>query len=95
MFCMFFCDCFEGVELYKVNSLISMCLIFLLLVVLVLGGYLIESFGWCLSYLFLLFFVIVVVIIMMMSMVEILLVIVCKKEFVLCSYYYVLLDCCF
>lgn len=63
-------DCFEGAELHKVNSLISMCLIFSPLVAPVLGGYLTESFGWRSSYLFLSLFAIAVVITMMTSMVE-------------------------
>ncbi len=63
-------DCFEGAELHKVNSLISMCLIFSPLVAPVLGGYLTESFGWRSSYLFLSLFAIAVVITIMTSMVE-------------------------
>ncbi len=86
-------DCFEGAELHKVNSLISMCLIFSPLVALaVLGGYLTESFGWRSSYLFLSLFAIAVVITMMTSMVETLPATARKKEPVLRSYHYVLSD---
>lgn len=85
-------DCFEGAELHKVNSLISMCLIFSPLVAPVLGGYLTESFGWRSSYLFLSLFAIAVVITMMTSMVETLPATARKKEPVLRSYHYVLSD---
>lgn len=85
-------DCFDGAELHKVNSLISMCLIFSPLVAPVLGGYLTESFGWRSSYLFLSLFAIAVVITMMTSMIETLPAAVRKKEPVLRSYHYVLSD---
>lgn len=85
-------DCFDGAELHKVNSLISMCLIFSPLVAPVLGGYLTESFGWRSSYLFLSLFAIAVVITMMTSMIETLPAAARKKEPVLRSYHYVLSD---
>ncbi|GAB6261876.1 multidrug efflux MFS transporter EmrD [Photobacterium sp. R1] len=47
-------DCYEGAELHRVNSLVSMGVIFSPLIAPVLGGYLSESFGWSASYLFLL-----------------------------------------
>ncbi|MEI8595525.1 multidrug efflux MFS transporter EmrD [Photobacterium sp. Hal280] len=47
-------DCYEGAELHKVNSLVSMGIIFSPLVAPVLGGYLSEAFGWSASYVFLL-----------------------------------------
>ena len=39
-------DCFSGQDLHKVNSLISMCLMFSPLVAPLLGGYLTEAFNW-------------------------------------------------
>ncbi|WP_027252318.1 multidrug efflux MFS transporter EmrD [Photobacterium halotolerans] len=47
-------DCYDGAELHKVNSLVSMGIIFSPLVAPVLGGYLSEAFGWPASYVFLL-----------------------------------------
>ncbi|GEM75251.1 multidrug efflux MFS transporter EmrD [Vibrio sagamiensis] len=63
-------DCFEGTELHRANSLISMCVIFSPLIAPVLGGFLTEEFGWRSSYLFLSLFAIAVTITMMTSMVE-------------------------
>ncbi|MBS9953056.1 multidrug efflux MFS transporter EmrD [Vibrio alginolyticus] len=63
-------DCFEGSDLHRANSLISMCVIFSPLMAPVLGGYLTEAFGWRSSYLFLALFAIAVVITMMTSMME-------------------------
>ncbi|KKC99753.1 multidrug efflux MFS transporter EmrD [Photobacterium halotolerans] len=47
-------DCYQGAELHKVNSLVSMGIIFSPLIAPVLGGYLSEAFGWSASYVFLL-----------------------------------------
>ncbi|KOO04523.1 multidrug efflux MFS transporter EmrD [Vibrio nereis] len=63
-------DVFSGAELHKVNSLISMCVIFSPLLAPVLGGYLTEAFGWRSSYMFLALFAIAVVITMMTSFKE-------------------------
>ena len=63
-------DRFEGAELHKVNSLISMCVIFSPLLAPVLGGVLTENFGWRSSYMFLALFAIAVVITMMTSFIE-------------------------
>ncbi|GAK15503.1 LOW QUALITY PROTEIN: multidrug resistance protein D [Vibrio sp. JCM 19053] len=63
-------DCFEGSDLHRANSLISMCVIFSPLMAPVLGGYLTEAFGWRSSYLFLALFAIAVAITMMTSMME-------------------------
>ncbi|MDO6705442.1 multidrug efflux MFS transporter EmrD [Photobacterium sp. 1_MG-2023] len=46
-------DCYEGTELHRVNSLVSMGVIFSPLIAPVLGGYLSELFGWSASYVFL------------------------------------------
>ncbi|HBV75119.1 MULTISPECIES: multidrug efflux MFS transporter EmrD [Vibrio] len=63
-------DCFSGLALHKVNSLISMCLIFSPLVAPLLGGYLTEVFHWRSSYLFLTLFSVGVTIIMFTHMKE-------------------------
>ncbi|MBD1575295.1 multidrug efflux MFS transporter EmrD [Vibrio sp. S11_S32] len=63
-------DCFSGAQLHKVNSLISMCLMFSPLVAPLLGGYLTEAFNWRGSYLFLALFSIGVTIIMFTHMKE-------------------------
>ena len=63
-------DCFSGQDLHKVNSLISMCLMFSPLVAPLLGGYLTEAFNWRSSYLFLALFSIGVTIIMFTHMTE-------------------------
>lgn len=63
-------DCFEGKELHKANSLISMCVMFSPLMAPLLGGFLTEMFGWRTSYLFLALFGFAVVITMMTSMKE-------------------------
>lgn len=63
-------DVFSGAELHKVNSLISMCVIFSPLLAPVLGGYLTEAFGWRSSYMCLALFAIAVVITMMTSFKE-------------------------
>ncbi|MDE1515662.1 MULTISPECIES: multidrug efflux MFS transporter EmrD [Vibrio] len=83
-------DCFEGERLHKVNSLISMCLIFSPLVAPVLGGVLTETFGWRSSYLFLSLFAIAVVITMLTRMIETLPAHARRKEPVLRSYQHVL-----
>ncbi|KJY86523.1 major facilitator transporter [Vibrio neptunius] len=58
-------DVFSGSELHKVNSLISMCVIFSPLLAPVLGGYFTETMGWRSSYMFLALFSIAVAITMM------------------------------
>ncbi|WP_423840885.1 multidrug efflux MFS transporter EmrD [Vibrio mytili] len=63
-------DCFDGAELHRANSLISMCILFSPLMAPLLGGYLTEAFGWRSSYLFLALFGVAVVITMMTSMME-------------------------
>ncbi|MFV0574355.1 MAG: multidrug efflux MFS transporter EmrD [Vibrio sp.] len=63
-------DCFEGRKLHKVNSLISMCLMFSPLVAPLLGGFITEYFNWRGSYLFLTLFSIGVTIVMFRSMAE-------------------------
>ena len=85
-------DVFSGAELHKVNSLISMCVIFSPLLAPVLGGYLTESFGWRSSYMFLALFGIAVVITMMTSFDETLPVEKRRYERVTDSYRYVLSD---
>jgi len=85
-------DVFSGAELHKVNSLISMCVIFSPLLAPVLGGYLTESFGWRSSYMFLALFGIAVVITMMTSFDETLPVEKRRYERVADSYRYVLSD---
>lgn len=47
-------DCYDGVELHRANSLVSMGVIFSPLIAPVLGGYLSAAFGWHASYIFLL-----------------------------------------
>ncbi|WP_394128152.1 multidrug efflux MFS transporter EmrD [Vibrio hepatarius] len=85
-------DVFSGSELHKVNSLISMCVIFSPLVAPVLGGYLSEAFGWRSSYMFLALFGIAVVITMMTSFKETLPKENRRYERVTDSYRYVLSD---
>ncbi|CAH0527943.1 Multidrug resistance protein D [Allocatenococcus thiocycli] len=85
-------DCFEGAELHRVNSLISMCILFSPLMAPLLGGYLTEAFSWRSSYLFLALFGIAVVITMMTSMMETLPAEKRKHEPVAKSYQYVLSD---
>ncbi|WP_321285168.1 multidrug efflux MFS transporter EmrD [uncultured Vibrio sp.] len=85
-------DCFDGSELHRANSLISMCILFSPLVAPLLGGYLTESFSWRSSYLFLALFGIAVVITMMTSMMETLPAEKRKHEPVTKSYQYVLSD---
>ena len=85
-------DCFDGAELHRANSLISMCILFSPLVAPLLGGYLTESFSWRSSYLFLALFGIAVVITMMTSMMETLPAEKRKHEPVTKSYQYVLSD---
>lgn len=63
-------DCYSGAELHRVNSLISMCVIFSPLMAPVLGGVLTEAFGWRSSYLFLALFGIAVIITMATSFKE-------------------------
>ena len=57
-------DCYSGAELHRVNSLISMCIIFSPLMAPVLGGMFTELFGWRSCYLFLALFGIAVAITM-------------------------------
>ncbi|RZR08886.1 multidrug transporter EmrD [Vibrio vulnificus] len=83
-------DCFEGAELHRANSLISMCVIFSPLMAPVLGGVLTETFGWRSSYLFLALFAIAVIITMMTNMMETLPKEKRKHESVARSYHYVL-----
>ncbi|MDF2155790.1 multidrug efflux MFS transporter EmrD [Vibrio sp. CAU 1672] len=85
-------DCFEGEQLHRANSLISMCVIFSPLIAPVLGGYLTEVVGWRSSYLFLALFGIAVMITIMTSMTETLPAEKRKHEPVLKSYHYVLSD---
>ncbi|WMN89374.1 multidrug efflux MFS transporter EmrD [Vibrio parahaemolyticus] len=85
-------DCFEGAELHRANSLISMCILFSPLMAPLLGGYLTEAFSWRSSYLFLALFGIAVVITMMTSMMETLPAEKRKNEPVTKSYQYVLSD---
>ncbi|WP_260260219.1 multidrug efflux MFS transporter EmrD [Vibrio intestinalis] len=85
-------DCFSGSELHRVNSLISMCVIFSPLIAPVLGGVLTESFGWRSSYLFLALFGIAVAITMMTSFDETLPVEKRRYEKVTTSYKFVLSD---
>ncbi|MGY3571682.1 multidrug efflux MFS transporter EmrD [Vibrio paucivorans] len=85
-------DCFNGAELHRANSLISMCVIFSPLIAPVLGGYLTETLGWRSSYMFLALFGIAVVITMMTSMMETLPKASRKYERVTVSYKYVLSD---
>ncbi|WP_194437138.1 multidrug efflux MFS transporter EmrD [Vibrio fluminensis] len=63
-------DCYSGPELHKVNSYISMSIVFSPLLAPVLGGVLAENFGWRSSYLFLALFGLAVVITMMTSFTE-------------------------
>ncbi|MBD1559471.1 multidrug efflux MFS transporter EmrD [Vibrio sp. S9_S30] len=63
-------DCFEGTDLHKANSLISMCIIFSPLLAPLLGGYLTETAGWRNSYLFLALFAAAVLITMLTSFKE-------------------------
>ncbi|MYM58886.1 multidrug efflux MFS transporter EmrD [Vibrio sp. OCN044] len=83
-------DVFSGNDLHKVNSLISMCIIFCPLLAPVLGGYLTESFGWRASYLFLSLFSLVVVITIMTRFDETLPPSKRRSEAVIHSYRYVL-----
>ncbi|MGP8308686.1 multidrug efflux MFS transporter EmrD [Vibrio sp. YIC-376] len=85
-------DCFDGAELHRANSLISMCILFSPLMAPLLGGFLTEALGWRSSYLFLALFGIAVVITMMTSMVETLPTEKRKYESVTKSYKYVLSD---
>ncbi|MCL9780695.1 multidrug efflux MFS transporter EmrD [Vibrio sp. S4M6] len=79
-------DCFSGPDLHRVNSLISMCVIFSPLIAPLLGGYLSDTFGWRSSYLFLTIFSIGVVLAMMTNMIETLPVERRKPESVYTSY---------
>ncbi|WP_321462784.1 multidrug efflux MFS transporter EmrD [uncultured Vibrio sp.] len=85
-------DCFDGAELHRANSLISMCILFSPLIAPLLGGYLTEAFNWRSSYLFLALFGVSVVITMMTSMMETLPEEKRKHEPVTKSYQYVLSD---
>lgn len=58
-------DRYDGPELHKVNSLISMSIVFSPLLAPLLGGLLAENFGWRSSYLFLALFGMAVIITMM------------------------------
>lgn len=83
-------DVFSGTDLHRVNSLISMCIIFSPLLAPVLGGYLTESFGWRSSYWFLSLFSIVVLVAILTRFDETLPPSKRRNEAVLHSYRYVL-----
>ena len=60
-------DCFDGDQLHRANSLVSMGVIFSPLIAPVLGGYLSSTFEWQASYWFLLIFGTLVTIAMMFT----------------------------
>ena len=63
-------DCYDGAELHRANSLVSMGVIFSPLIAPVLGGYLSAAFDWNASYIFLLFFGAIVTLAMMLMFTE-------------------------
>ncbi|MDV5169028.1 multidrug efflux MFS transporter EmrD [Photobacterium rosenbergii] len=63
-------DCFDGDQLHRANSLVSMGVIFSPLIAPVLGGYLSSAFEWQASYWFLLIFGTLVTIAMMLKFTE-------------------------
>ncbi|QUJ68728.1 multidrug efflux MFS transporter EmrD [Photobacterium sp. GJ3] len=83
-------DCYEGAELHRVNSLVSMGVIFSPLIAPVLGGYLSELFGWSASYVFLLVLGTAVTLIILTQFTETLPVEKRRIEKVTTSYQYVL-----
>lgn len=85
-------DCYDGADLYRANSLVSMGIIFSPLIAPVLGGYLSATFDWKASYLFLLVFGAAVTLAMMMMFSETLPQEKRRPERVWVSYRYVLGD---
>ncbi len=83
-------DCYEGADLHKANSLISMGVIFSPLIAPVLGGYLSTHMGWKASYGFLLIFGAFVTIAMMVWFSETLPVEKRRTDSAMASYRYVL-----
>jgi MFS transporter, DHA1 family, 2-module integral membrane pump EmrD len=83
-------DCYDGEDLHKANSLVSMGVIFSPLIAPVLGGYLTSMFDWSASYIFLLVFGATVTLAMMFMFTETLPVEKRRNERVLVSYRYVL-----
>lgn len=83
-------DAYEGAELHRANSLVSMGIIFSPLIAPVLGGYLSSYFEWQASYLFLLTFGAVVTLAMMSQFSETLPAEKRRHERVMVSYRYVL-----
>ncbi|KJG40676.1 major facilitator transporter [Photobacterium angustum] len=83
-------DCYDGDDLHKVNSLVSMGVIFSPLIAPVLGGYLSEHLGWESIYIFLLGFGALVTLALMRSFGETLPVENRRAERVWVSYRYVL-----
>ncbi|MDO6542369.1 multidrug efflux MFS transporter EmrD [Photobacterium sanguinicancri] len=63
-------DCYNGTDLHRANSLVSMGIIFSPLLAPVLGGYLSSYFDWTASYYFLLLFGALVTVAMMMLFTE-------------------------
>ncbi|WP_189337874.1 multidrug efflux MFS transporter EmrD [Photobacterium sanguinicancri] len=63
-------DCYNGTDLHRANSLVSMGIIFSPLLAPVLGGYLSSYFDWTASYYFLLLFGALVTVAMMMFFTE-------------------------
>lgn len=83
-------DCYDGAELHRANSLVSMGVIFSPLLAPVMGGYLSATFNWHASYLFLLVFGALVTVAMMLMFTETLPVERRRYERVWVSYAYVL-----
>ncbi|WP_205626054.1 multidrug efflux MFS transporter EmrD [Photobacterium aquae] len=83
-------DCYEGEDLHRANSLVSMGIIFSPLIAPVLGGYLSSAFTWQASYMFLFAFGAAVTLAMMVYFAETLPVEKRRHERVLVSYRYVL-----
>ncbi|WP_428431392.1 multidrug efflux MFS transporter EmrD [Photobacterium chitinilyticum] len=83
-------DCYDGADLHRANSLVSMGVIFSPLIAPVLGGYLSAAFDWQASYTFLLIFGAVVTLAMMFMFTETLPVENRRSERVWVSYRYVL-----
>lgn len=83
-------DCFSGSQLHKVNSLISMCILFSPLMAPIAGGYLTEWFGWRSSYLFLALFSIAVTIILARHFTETLAIEDRRSDSAIASYRFVL-----
>ncbi|KHT63103.1 major facilitator transporter [Photobacterium gaetbulicola] len=83
-------DCFDGEQLHRANSLVSMGVIFSPLIAPVLGGYLSSTFDWQASYWFLLVFGTLVTVAMMFMFTETLPKESRRNERVWVSYRYVL-----